>query len=320
MRNRCGSFHATELSRCAGLVRGIKLGHKLRVLHHAVVNVTREAAVAQHQTFLDLARAGLREAIAFTNLNADHAAAVVTENALDIAARTHGYAHLLELLKFLANDAGARTVLRENVARNAVTAFLPDDFEIVFNAEFLDCPFVVGQSTLGDKLHLLGLVHIETGSEHVESEQFRRILDAVLELLRATGSRQNAAVDDGVATCRRHLFQNDRVGACLLGFNGSGKTGKTGTDHDNVMRFVPFCGDFGGSLSGRSKQSGNACSDGTFDQGTAIKIQLFCFSPLSVRLSDVKSLRLGVLRAHPDFMYQKRRNVVSSFMRIFRMT
>ena len=53
---------------------------------------------------------------------------------------------------------------------------------------------------------------------------------------------------------------------------------------------------------------------------TAIKIQLFCFSPLSVRLSDVKSLRLGVLRAHPDFIHQKRRNVVSSFMRIFRMT
>ncbi len=163
-----------------------------------------------------------------------------------------------------------------------MTAFLPDGFEIVFNAEFLDCPFVVGQSALGDKLHFFGLVHIETGSEHVGSEQFRRILDAVLELLRATGSRQNAAVDDGVSTCCRHLFQNDRVGACLLGFHGSGKTGKTGTDHDNVMRFVPFCGDFGGSLSGRSKQSGNACSDGTFDQGTAIKIQLFCFSPLSL--------------------------------------
>ena len=127
-----------------------------------------------------------------------------------------------------------------------------------------------------------GGVHVQTGGEHVGSEKFGRVLDAVLELLRASGSRQNAAVDDGVAACGRHLFKNDRVGACLLGFDSGSQTGKTGTDHDDVMGFVPLCRNFRGSLSGRSEQCGNACSHGTFDQGTAIKIQHFYFSPLSV--------------------------------------
>lgn len=179
-----------------------------------------------------------------------------------------------------------------------MTAFLADGFEVVFNAELLDRPFVVRQSALGNELHLFRLVHVQTGGEHVGSEQFGRVLDAVLELLRASGSRQNAAVDDGVAACGRHLFKNDRVGACLLGFDSGSQTGKTGTDHDDVMGFVPLCRNFRGSLSGRSEQCGNACSHGTFDQGTAIKIQHFYFSPLSVRLNDVKQLRLGVLMAH----------------------
>ena len=154
-----------------------------------------------------------------------------------------------------------------------MAAFLTDRVLVVFDAEYLNGPFVVGERGVGDELHLFRLIQIEAGNEHVVREELRRILNAVLELLRAPGSRQNAAVDDGVAAGHGHLFENLDLGARLLRFNGGRKTRKARTDHENLGRFVPLLRErngAGGVSRFRAKERGSAHRDGTLEERAAI--------------------------------------------------
>ena len=192
-------------------------------------------------------------------------------------------AELFEVFEFLRDNARTRTVLGEDVARNAVAAFLTNRILVVFDAEFLHCPFVVGERGVGDELHLFGLIQIEAGNEHVVREELGRILNAVLKLLRAAGRRQNAAVDDGVAAGHGHLFEDLDLGARLLRFNGGGKTRKARTDDEHFGGFVPLLGErnsAGGVSRFRAEERSGAHRDGTLEKRTTIHFSHFSFSPL----------------------------------------
>ena len=134
-----------------------------------------------------------------------------------------------------------------------MTAFLTDGVGQVFHAEFLDRPFEVGQSGLGEQVHLGLVVHVVTGNQDVLFEEVERVFDTGLLLLRATRGGQNAAVDDRVAAGRGHLFKNHDVGTGLLGFNGSGQASKTRTDDDHVNGFVPLRSRGGGNHGARER-------------------------------------------------------------------
>ena len=188
----------------------------------------------------------------------------------DVGTQADLNAEFLALVEFLAHDARTGAVLREDIARNGVAAFLTDRVEVVFDAEFLHRPFIVGEGMFGEDANLRGVVEVGAGNEDVLSEQVDGVLDAVLELLRAARGGQNAAIDDGVAARGRHLLENDDLGARLAGFNGGGKTGKTRADDDHVDDFVPL-------LLRRGDGDGGACKsrtggDCTLDEMTAGKI------------------------------------------------
>ena len=234
-----------EFSGSAGLVRGVEVCGKFRILHRAVGNVTGEAAVAEHNTLLcadklHAAGTGLREAVALADLQAKNSTLFITDDVFNVGAGFDLDAKLCNLFEFLGNDAGARTVLRGDITRNAVAAFLTDCIGVVFNAQFLHGPFVVGQGRVGNQLHLFGVIHVKAGNEHVIGKEFRRILNAVLELLGAAGSGQNTAVNNGVAAGGGHLFQNHAGSTGFLGFNRGSQTCKARPHDDNVIGGIPL--------------------------------------------------------------------------------
>ena len=264
-----------EFARGARLVRRAELVRELRVVHLAELDVGREAAVAENDALpggdeLHLAGVFLREAIAFSDFETDHAALVVADDVFDVGTQADFNAEFLALVEFLAHDARTGAVLREDIARNGVAAFLTDRVEVVFDAEFLHRPFIVGEGMFGEDANLRGVVEVGAGNEDVLSEQVDGVLDAVLELLRAARGGQNAAIDDGVAARGRHLLENDDLGARLAGFNGGGKTGKAGADDDHVDGFIPLGGNLrarGGLNDGSGGKRGGA-DDGALQEGT----------------------------------------------------
>ena len=264
-----------EFARGARLVRRAELVRELRVVHLAELDVGREAAVAENDALpggdeLHLAGVFLREAIAFSDFETDHAALVVADDVFDVGTQADLNAEFLALVEFLAHDARTGAVLREDIARNGVAAFLTDRVEVVFDAEFLHRPFIVGEGMFGEDANLRGVVEVGAGNEDVLSEQVDGVLDAVLELLRAARGGQNAAIDDGVAARGRHLLENDDLGARLAGFNGGGKTGKAGADDDHVDGFIPLGGNLrarGGLNDGSGGKRGGA-DDGALQEGT----------------------------------------------------
>ena len=197
---------------------------------------------------------------------------------LYISTRTDFDAEFFQFLDFFRDNARTRTVLREDVARNTVAAFLTDGIRVVFDTEFIDRPFVVRKGIVGNELHLFRIVEVEAGNEHVVSQKFGRIFNAVFLLLRAAGCSQNAAVNDGVAAYRCHLFKNNYRSTSLLGFNSCSKACKTRTNNDDISRFIPFCGKLDGtsSMSGFSAEKRNGAGrDRTTEERTAIKFNHF---------------------------------------------
>ena len=269
-----GGRFTPHFGRGTRLVRRIERFVELRILEHAELHVGGEAAVAEHHALrradrLHLARVGLREAVAFADLNALDAV-VTADDVFDEHAVAQRNAEFLALVEFLRNDARTRAVRRRDVARNGVTAFLADGVGQVLHAEFLDGPFIIGERMLGQIADLARVVHVVAGRENVLLKQLDRVLDLVELLLRAARGGQNAAVDDRVAAERGHFFKNDDVRARLLRLNGGGKTGKTRADDDHVDDFVPL-------LLRRGDGDGGACKsrtggDCTLDEMTAGKI------------------------------------------------
>ena len=120
-----------------------------------------------------------------------------------------------------------------------MAALLTDCGGMEFNAEFVNTPVIVFQCAVGDELYLCWIIEVEPSFQHVLSQQFRRILNAVSLLLRAARRGKNAAVDDGIAARSTHLLQDNYACTRLAGFNGCSKPCKAGAYYNDVIRFIP---------------------------------------------------------------------------------
>lgn len=190
---------------------------------------------------LPLSGAGLGEAVALVDDDALDRTGIflVTDDLIDVGAEPHRHAQLLDHREFFGDDAGARPVLRGDVSRDAVAAFLADRVRQELDSQFLHAPPVIGQGVGSDDMDFLRVVHEVAGLQHVLLQQFDRVLDVVHLLLRAAGCGENAAVDDGAASSGGHFLQNDHLGAGLLGLDCGGKACKARSDHQDVAGFVP---------------------------------------------------------------------------------
>ena len=108
-----------------------------------------------------------------------------------------------------------------------MAAFLADGIGQIFHAEIIDRPFIVRQGALRHEANLIDIVHVVAGRQNIFFEQVDGVLDAVKLLLRTARSRQNAAVNGGVAAEDGHFFENNNVRTSVLGFNRCGQAGKT---------------------------------------------------------------------------------------------
>ncbi len=84
-----------------------------------------------------------------------------------------------------------------------------------------------------------------TGSQSLFGVKFGRVGNTGFFVVGFDGCVKSAAGTNGVAAGKHHFFENnDFLGAGFFCRDGCGKTGTAGTDHDDVISFVPFDGGF----------------------------------------------------------------------------
>ena len=101
--------------------------------------------------------------------------------------------------------------------------------------------------------------------------KFGRVGKAGFFVIGFDGCVKSAAGTNGVAPGKHHFFENnDFLGAGFLSGNSGGKTGTAGTDHDDVIGFIPFYGGFcrGAEECSENTGSGSSCRSGTKEYST----------------------------------------------------
>ena len=127
--------------------------------------------------------------------------------------------------------------------QSALAGVTAEEEEVVVfeaNAEVVTAPFGSVKSVM---CHYLDDVHVTlhvTALVGVFSVQFGGVIvDAELRLNPVLSCVHFSAGNQGVTADGRHLFQKHDVSAGILGFDSSGETGATGTDHDHIVgRFL----------------------------------------------------------------------------------
>ena len=231
----------------ARLASGAEFLRELRILNGAVFDISSEAAVAEYNGSaggdeLHLPRFGLREAVALTNLNAFHTAVGIPNDAFQIGAGARFYPKRFKLGSFLEDNAGTGAVFNNGAARHGMTAFLRHALLDPFNAERLDGPLPGWERLFAEVPHFFGLVESAPFGHHVFGHEFRRVFQAFFFLHGCSRNAHDAAVNDGIAADDAHLLQYADRSAGQPSFNSGGKTGKPGTDDDNIERFIPLFG------------------------------------------------------------------------------
>ena len=122
------------------------------------------------------------------------------------------------------------------------TAFLRHALLDPFNAERLDGPLPGRERLFAEVPHFFGLVETAPFGHHVFGHEFRRVFEAFFFLHGCSRNAHDAAVDDGIAPDDAHLLQYADRSAGQPSFNSGGKTGKSGTNDDNIERFIPLFG------------------------------------------------------------------------------
>ena len=105
-----------------------------------------------------------------------------------------------------------------------------------------------------------------TGSQSLFSMKFGRVGNAGFFVIGFNSCIESAAGTNRVTACEHHFFKNDDfLSTGFFSGNSCGKTRTAGTDHDDVISFVPFDGSF---CSGAEEGSENTGSGSSFRSGT----------------------------------------------------
>ena len=214
---------------------------------HAVGDVSTETAVAEDHAFLradvlHAARGVVAELVALADFQTLHAAIGIADDCFHEDPGAERDPELFALRDLLRHDRGAGAVSGNRAAGNRVTAFLHEVIHVPFDAELIPRPLPGGERLVHERADFVGIVQPLALTQHVFSEEFRRVLDPILLLHRGSGNRHNAAVDDGVVAKRPHLFENDDVRAFLFRFKRRREPGKTRADDQHIHLFIPLCG------------------------------------------------------------------------------
>ena len=218
-------------------VGGLEAFVDLRVVLLNHFGVGTEATRCEHNTALGV------EGVACTvhrGLDADNAAGLILDEFFGLHVGDDGNAQFISLGLELGDEFRAGVADRNQSALAGVTA--EEEEVVVFeaNAEVVTAPFGSVKSVMR---HYLDDVHVTlhvTALVGVFSVQFGGVIvDAELGLNPVLSCVHFSAGNQGVTADGRHLFQKHDVSAGILGFDSSGETGATGTDHDHVIgRFL----------------------------------------------------------------------------------
>jgi hypothetical protein len=252
---------------------------------HTHRNILGETAGSEQHAIagadvLHLAGIGAREAIAGTDLGAQHHALIVLDDVFEVGAELNRNVVFLALREHRVDEAGTHMGRNGVAALHGVAAMIRNGFKL--NADLVTEPVEVLNGFISNVTGEFRMSETAASAQNVAVEQIRIIGNASLLLHIRAGSSHSTAVDDGVAARGRHLVDHEDVlDADLMRFKSGCKTSKTGTDDQEIDGFIPLSGDLRGlgrSLTGGGHKTSRGKSASGTKEMTTRKFHIFLLS------------------------------------------